>query len=245
MKYLHRLYKISQTFFCKYICTIYEENKMPKKPANFGTWKCAHCNFIAKTRRELYRHKKEFHLEKTKRGGWNKGISYNDMLSSKRWSIDKVNSILEKIKNASHPGPLTKEAEISKREKLSQYAKTHNYGGYKRNSGIGKHGWYKGIWCDSSWELAFVIYSLDNGYTISRCKEKRTYVFENKIRTYIPDFVVNGKIIEIKGYSTPQWQAKINANKDIVVIGKAEIQPILNWVINKYGKDFIKLYETK
>ena len=27
--------------------------------------------------------------------------------------------------------------------------------------GYGKHGWYKEYWCDSSWELAYVIYNLD------------------------------------------------------------------------------------
>lgn len=29
-----------------------------------------------------------------------------------------------------------------------------------------------------------------------------------KIKNYIPDFIVNEKLIEIKGYDSPQWQAK-------------------------------------
>jgi len=35
-------------------------------------------------------------------------------------------------------------------------------GGKRIGSGRGKSGWYKGYWCDSSWELAYVIYNIDH-----------------------------------------------------------------------------------
>lgn len=40
--------------------------------------------------------------------------------------------------------------------------------GPKRGGGRGKSGWYKGFWCDSSWELAFLIYHLEHEIPISR-----------------------------------------------------------------------------
>ena len=47
-------------------------------------------------------------------------------------------------------------------------------GGLRHGSGRGKKGWYKGYWCDSTWELAWVIYQLDNGKVPVRNKgEKR------------------------------------------------------------------------
>lgn len=82
-------------------------------------------------------------------------------------------------------------------------------GGYRKNSGIGKKGKYKNIYCDSSWELAFVAYHIDNNMFIERCTERRTYVYNNKEHIYIPDFVTDEGIIEIKGYKSEQWLAKL------------------------------------
>lgn len=116
-------------------------------------------------------------------------------------------------------------------------------GGYRKGSGRGKSGWYKGIHCDSSWELAFVIYHIDNNLSIARCKEHRKYVFEDKEHIYIPDFVTDEGIVEIKGYKTPQWEVKEKSNPDIKVLYKDDMKFYLNYVITKYGKDYIKLYE--
>ncbi len=117
-------------------------------------------------------------------------------------------------------------------------------GGYRKGSGHGKSGWYKGIYCDSSWELAFVIYHLDNSLYIERCKEHRKYMFEGKEHIYIPDFVTDEGIIEIKGYRTKQWDIKELNNPDIKVLYKNDIKFYLEYVENKYGKDYIKLYDN-
>lgn len=124
----------------------------------------------------------------------------------------------------------------------------HNWkpkiGGYRKGSGHGKSGWYKGIYCDSSWELAFVIYHLDNNLQISRCSELRKYIFDNKEHIYIPDFVTDEGIIEIKGYKTKQWEAKENQNPDVKVLYKNDIKFYLEYVVQKYGNDYIKLYDN-
>jgi hypothetical protein len=61
---------------------------------------------------------------------------------------------------------------------------------YSRGSGRGKKGWYRGYWCDSSYELAFVIYTLDHGLAgkFERNWESFTYTFRGKVRRWIPDF---------------------------------------------------------
>ncbi len=87
---------------------------------------------------------------------------------------------------------------------------SNKVGGIRRGGGYGKHGWYKGYWCDSSWELAWVIYNLDHGIKFERCKEKFEYEFEGKKYHYYPDFKLeDGTYVEIKGYETPRWKTKL------------------------------------
>lgn len=124
-----------------------------------------------------------------------------------------------------------------------KYLSAHT-GGYRDGSGRGKSGWYKGIKCDSSWELAFVIYHLDNNLKIERCKEKRKYIFENKEHYYFPDFITDEGIIEIKGFKTEQWLAKEKQNPDIKVFYKNDIQPYIKYVTEKYGINFIEMYDN-
>lgn len=137
----------------------------------------------------------------------------------------------------------TYEAEKERKEKIRQYAIKNKLGGYVKGSGRGKKGWYKGFFCDSSWELAYIIYNLDHGISIERNTEKRSYKFNGKIKTYIPDFIVEKKIIEIKGYKTDEWMAKLAYNPDVKVLYEKDLTEILSYTINKYGKDFIRLYE--
>lgn len=130
-----------------------------------------------------------------------------------------------------------------KNEWLNNNWKT-KLGGYRKGSGQGKSGWYKGIYCDSSWELAFAIYHLDNNLPIQRCTEHRKYIFENKEHFYIPDFITDDGIIEIKGYRTKQWDIKEKNNPDIKVLYAEDIKFYLDYVIQKYGNDYIKLYDN-
>ena len=118
-------------------------------------------------------------------------------------------------------------------------------GGKRKGSGIGKKGWYKGIYCDSTWELAFVIYCLEHNIPIKRNKSYRTYLFNGEKHKYYPDFIVEEtKVYEIKGYCSEQWKAKCEQNPDIIVIGKDKITKYLKYCINKYGIEFWEdLYE--
>jgi len=136
------------------------------------------------------------------------------------------------------------EAEQERRRKISETMKKNPLaGGLREGSGRGKKGWYKGIFCDSSWELAFVIYHIDHNIPIKRCEEKRPYEYKGRTHYYIPDFIVNDKIIEIKGFNTEQWQIKMLNNKDVTVLYEEDMKPYFEYVENKYGKNYIEMYE--
>lgn len=102
-------------------------------------------------------------------------------------------------------------------------------------------GTYKGIHCDSSWELAYVVYCIEHDIGIRRCDEKRKYIFNNETHIYLPDFVVNdSKIVEIKGSAkySKQWKAKQEQNKDVHTLYEKDMQPYLSYCKDKYGERF-------
>lgn len=140
----------------------------------------------------------------------------------------------------------TDEKEIDRRKRISESMKSNPAcGGLRHGSGRGKKGWYKGYFCDSSWELTFVIYCLEHGISIVRNQEKFPYQWNNETHYYVPDFIMeDGSYTEIKGYRTEQVEAKINQfPKKLEMIDKYKIKKYLDYVVGKYGENFISLYE--
>ena len=123
-------------------------------------------------------------------------------------------------------------------------------GGYRSGAGHAKHGRYRGIWCDSSWEMAFLIYCLDRGKVIERNLDSWEYVSHKGItRRFYPDFRVDGVLHEIKGPQRPDDPLKIAAvDEPIVYIqGKVAMKPYLDYVTSTYGvaRDNLNiLYDT-
>lgn len=86
------------------------------------------------------------------------------------------------------------------RLKISESSKARGLsGGYREGSGIGKSGRYNGMWCDSTWELAYIIWCQTNGKDIKRNTERFDYIFDGKNHKYLPDFIVDGQLVEVKG----------------------------------------------
>jgi len=135
-----------------------------------------------------------------------------------------------------------KDPEYRKTQSLACKGKT---GGYREKGGICKQGWYKGFYCNSSWELAYIIYCLEHNIEIKRNKIGFDYVYENKIYKYYPDFIINDNdYIEIKGYKDKKYNFKIDQFElPLEIIDKNKINPYLKYVIEKYGKHFTELYE--
>lgn len=168
---------------------------------------------------------------------WNKGLTKE---TDKRVA-DLSTKISKSLIGKSHPQ--TKET----RAKISMTRKRLGLGGPRHGSGRGKKGWYNGYFCDSSWELAYVIYNLDHGINFSRNTKGFEYEFGGQKRKYYPDFLLEtGEYVEIKGYYSKQVYAKIDQfpkDKILIIYDGKGIQPFLNYVVDKYGNDFYTLYE--
>lgn len=167
---------------------------------------------------------------------WNKGLTKETDIRIAKASEKIRNQFLSGERHSSFKG---KHHSEETKKKLS-----HN-GGFKQGSSRGKRGWYKGYWCDSSWELAWVIYNLDHGIKFERNHQGFEYEFKGKKHKYYPDFILeDGTYVEIKAV----WDDKNKSKTDqftrrLLVIDKNSISKFIDYVISKYGKKFIKLYE--
>lgn len=110
-------------------------------------------------------------------------------------------------------------------------------GGYKKYSRKGNAGYYKGIYCDSTYELIFLIYCLDHNILIKRNKKYFLYNYNNKVHKYYPDFIINNRmLIEIKNFYSDIVEAKLKATTDpIKVLYGKDLIKIAKYVSNKYN----------
>lgn len=112
--------------------------------------------------------------------------------------------------------------------------------------GKGLRGYYKGYYCQSSWELAYVIYNLEHSIVFERNKKGFKYTLDGIERSYFPDFYLpeSDTYIEIKGYYDNKTKEKEKQfTGKLEILKKAEMEPILEYVIGKYGKNFTDLYD--
>jgi len=179
---------------------------------------------------------------------WNKGKTY-EKIKGEKWTNEYLNKISVGLKKSYSDGistgkASTPEKEKERRSKISEKMKIVG-GGYRKGSGRGKKGWYKGYWCDSSWELAWIIYHLEHNIKFERNLKKFEYIHNNKTSNYYPDFKINDTYIEVKGYMTSRTKSKIKQfDKKLIILEKDEMKPFIDYTIKKYGKDFISLYEN-
>jgi predicted RNA-binding Zn-ribbon protein involved in translation (DUF1610 family) len=115
-------------------------------------------------------------------------------------------------------------------------------------TGRGKKGSYKGFWCSSTYELAYVIYCLDNNIDIKRNLTGFEYEFNGKKHKYYPDFIVNNEYIEIKGFWKPEVDIKASVvDKPIKILYPKDLQEVFLYIERKYNKSVDKnisdLYE--
>lgn len=161
--------------------------------------------------------------------GWSRGLT--------KETDERIAKMSKSLKGKGHS-----QTQATK-QRLSEVAKHRKFGGYNKGSGRGKQGWYKGIWCDSSYELAFVIYNLEHNISFKRNKDKFVYEYNGKSYRYTPDFKIGNTYIEIKGFKTEKDTYKWNSCSNLKVLFKEDLQKEFDYVITKYGKDYIRLYE--
>lgn len=121
-------------------------------------------------------------------------------------------------------------------------------GGYRERSGRSKSGYYKGIYCGSTYELCWVIFALDSDINFKRFDG---FLTDGKTK-YFPDFELIGKkhIIEIKGFEyTKSVEIKTRLAEKcgyiVDVLRKENLKPVFEYVEKKFGtKKFYTLYDT-
>lgn len=120
-------------------------------------------------------------------------------------------------------------------------------GGYRPGSGRSKSGYYKEIYCGSTYELCWVIYSLDHGIEFTRFPGLLAH---NGVK-YYPDFLLaDGKtVIETKGY---EKQDSVDVKTAVAehhgytlkVLRAIDLQPAFDYVAQQYGtKEYHTLYD--
>ena len=118
-------------------------------------------------------------------------------------------------------------------------------GGQRKGSGRSKSGHYKGFYCASTYELAWVIYNLDHAVEFMRFPG----FLEKDGLTYYPDFLIEKTIIEIKGY---EWCNTVNKKTElaeffgytVLLLKKEDLKKEFEWVKTHYQyKELYELYD--
>lgn len=86
----------------------------------------------------------------------------------------------------------------------------------------------------------------ENNINIIRNNRYFIYEYKNIKRKYYPDFIIDDVYIEIKGYKQPETDFKTyNFPFELKIISKNDIQPIIEYMKNKYGKNFCEYFYEK
>ena len=120
-------------------------------------------------------------------------------------------------------------------------------GGYRIRSGRSNAGYYKGIYCGSTYELCWVIHSLDHGIGFTRFNS----LLEKNGLKYYPDFLLaDGKtIIETKGFEKQESVDRKTALAELFgytvkVLRKNDLQYAFDYVREKYSvTEYQTLYD--
>lgn len=175
---------------------------------------------------------------------WNKGLTKDLDERVLKNSINTSNGMKKVGGNHQRGKPRTEE----EKKKISRTLKNNpNVGGLRQGSGRGKKGWYKGFFCDSTYELAFIIYCLEHNIKIERCSIVYEYTYNGQVHKYHPDFILeDGSLVEIKGYMTDLVNIKLNSVNDrkITLMLEKDLKYALDYAKIKYG-DIRLLYEHK
>jgi hypothetical protein len=121
------------------------------------------------------------------------------------------------------------------------------HGGYRPGSGRSKSGYYRGVYCGSTYELCWMIYAQSRGIQFTRFEG----MLEHNGIKYIPDFVLaDGKtIIELKGYEAQdsvdrKTKVANHFGYSVQVLRKPDLQAAFEYVQQQFGtKQYHTLYD--
>ena len=125
--------------------------------------------------------------------------------------------------------------------------------------------WYQGLKFDSSYELCYYIYNIENNINIKRCSDRFSYEdSNNKTHYYHPDFKIDNQYFEIKGehlldengnltsevYDKNKSVKDLNFHKQnlmkslgVHLVTQEEIKRCFAFIENKFGKKYISSFK--
>ena len=126
-----------------------------------------------------------------------------------------------------------------------QLTNTNLSGGYREGSGRSHSGYYKGIYCGSTYELVWVMYNLKHEVPFTRFSG---FILYGDNKKYYPDFIIEDTIYEIKGFfiSTvkDKCEAAIKQGYKIKVLYKEDLKHMFDWFYSTYPSKKLKdMYE--
>lgn len=137
------------------------------------------------------------------------------------------------------------------KQETSDFNRTHTFKHTARY-------YYNNCWFDSSWELGYYIWLLDNNIEFKYHPDIYfEYEYNNKIYRYYPDFLINDKLYEIKGdhffdknnnYINP-YNNKMNdkafAKYQCMLKNNVKILKYkdIAFILNKYGKKYFRQFK--
>lgn len=226
---------------------VYTNYSMRQQKNAYGNWMCNSCKRIFRTRRELSEHRR---IHQLKKGGANPFVECECKYCGRKSTTLASNTVHEKscIKNPNRVPGSCFGKHYSEEVLNKSFKNNPKQGGLREGSGRGKKGWYKGFYCRSTWELAWLIYEIEvNNSKVEACKESFEYELDGKKHKYYPDFKIGEVYYEIKGWHRPDVDAKMQQfpkDKEYILIeGKKQIAKYLDYATEKYGRDLTLLYE--
>ena len=211
---------------------------------------CKYCNKLFKNKNSLVQH--EIRCPKNE-NRINVVVEGFNSIGHKSWSCGltkAVDSRLEKqgiTFKARYDAGIIKSSWLGKHhsDKTKQQISTkllHNHNSNPDKVGRGKKGIYAGIYCASTYELAFLIYCLDHKIPIMRYPWYYLYTYKNNTYRYYPDFIINNTIIEIKGHYTEivDYKTASVQDKPIMVLYKRDLLPVFAYIKEVYKKEVDK-----
>ena len=231
--------KCGNEFEIRILESLFKRNKYNKfcsqSCANGKIWSEEHKRLLSETNKNSEKVKQAniINLEKLRLSGNSRGLGKSKCSTNKSYTFTCL-----------YCGEMGEEHNYRKNRKYHPSCWKKASGGIRKGSSRGKSGLYKGYWCDSSYELAYLIFCLEHSISIERNKQSFAYVYKLKQHLFFPDFRVNGKLTEIKNYRSDLTDAKLlSVTEPIDIYYKDTIQFALEYVIGKYGKNFVDLYE--
>jgi hypothetical protein len=115
-------------------------------------------------------------------------------------------------------------------------------GGIREGGGRSKSGYYHGMFVQSTWECAYLIHSLQLGKKVERNWRPLSYEFEGVRYNFYPDFLVDGNLVEIKGWPSARTSAKQQQCPQVQFLFEKELQPTFSEVASVTGLPVEKLW---